>query len=183
MPHFFHTYLSTVSLEKKKGNVFILILAFLTRWIKHFSFFLEISARDVGRRACGWKWGGGGDLTWKVIIKVESSPCLHGLVVWGPGFTVMATLRYLMSLSRETLREIIPELNRICFESTEMSRARLCRRSPPLPCCANNGKASCLSVGQGCTSLGFICKWILGPDESIEGPAPQWKEFIAKCNL
>lgn len=70
----------------------------------------------------------------------------------------MATLHYPMSVSKKTLREIIPELNRICFESAEMSRARLCRRSPPLPCCANNGKASCLSVGQGFTSPGFICK-------------------------
>lgn len=90
----------------------------------------------------------------KLSLKLNL-PCLHGLVVWGPGFTVMATLCYLMSLSGETLREIIPELNRICFEWSEMSRARLCRRSPPLPCCVNNGKASCLSVGQGCTSPGF----------------------------
>lgn len=88
-----------------------------------------------------------------------------------------------MSLSRETLREIIPELNRIRFESNEMSRARQRQRSPPLPCCANNRKASCLSMGQGCPSPGFICKWILGRDESVEGPEPHFKDNNRKMQF
>lgn len=42
----------------------------------------------------------------------------------------MATLRYPVSMSGETLKEIIPELNRICFESTGMSRGPGCADDP-----------------------------------------------------
>lgn len=57
--------------EKRKGVY--LILTFLTLWIKHI--FFEMCTWHVGRRV-----GVKRDLTWKVIIKVESS-----LVAWFGG--------------------------------------------------------------------------------------------------
>ena len=127
---------------------------------------------------CVCRWGvKRRGVTWKVIIKVESSPLPATLCAWFGGVRARVCCHgnFVLSdvLCRETLREIIPELNRICFESAEMSRARLCcpsRRSHA----GNNGKASCLSVGQGCTSPEFHLQM---------NPRPWWKCSEARATM